>query len=171
MSRLLKNTYRGWIEESFVPGRTLALTLNFRQRCKGVNLTRDIAEATIRRFKDSLRRKVFGSRKASRRSDEYDLYFVAAYEGKANREDGIALHCHALLEVPAGLSTEDWRALSEEQWTKLEWADPKNNRFGDYWSSGAVVYMLKNRTKEDWEESIDYPTLRLVPQGATSARR
>ena len=171
MSGLLKNAYREWIDESFLPGRTLAPTLNFRQRCKGANLTKEVAAETIRRFKHSLRRKVFGSRKASLLVDEYDLNFVAAYEGKASREDGIALHCHALVEVPAGLSTEDWRTLCEEQWTKLEWADPKNYRFNDYRSSGAVVYMLKNRTKEDWEQSIDFPTLRLAPQGATSGRR
>lgn len=167
MSRLLKNAYHGWIGEAFLPGKTLALTLNFRPRSNGVKLTDAVAMETIRRFKHALRRKVFGSRKASRLTDEYDLNFVAAYEGKVSREDGIALHCHALLEVPAGKSTEDWRALCEEQWMKLEWADPKNYRFDDYRSSGFVTYMLKSRSKNDWEQSIDMATLRLPQQGVT----
>lgn len=168
MGRLLKDAYREWIGESFLTGQTLALTLNFRQRNKGVKLTEAVAMETIRRFKYALRRKIFGSRKASRLTDEYDLNFVAAYEGKASRSDGTALHCHALLEVPAGQSTEDWRALCEEQWLKLEWADPMNYRFDDYWSSGFVTYMLKSRSKDDWEQSIDMATLRLPQQGATS---
>ena len=168
MGRLLKNAYREWIGESFLPGRTLALTLNFRQRSKGRKLTQVVAMETIRRFKHALRRKVFGCRKASRLIDEYDLSFAAVYEGKASREDGIALHCHALLEVPDGQSIEDWRTLCEEQWTQLEWADKTDNRFDDYWSSGFVTYMLKSRTKDDWEQSIDMATLRLPPQVATS---
>ena len=168
MGRLLKNAYREWIGESFLPGRTLALTLNFRQRNKGVKLTQEVAGETIRRFKHALRRKVFGSRKASRLTDDYDLNFVAAYEGKASREDGIALHCHALLEIPAGHSVEAWRTLCEEQWKKLAWSDQTNNRFDDYWSSGFVTYVLKNRTKEDWEKSIDMSTIRFRPASEAS---
>lgn len=168
MDRPLKNAYREWIGESFLPGRTLALTLNFRQRSKGVKLTETIAKETIRRFKHALRRKVFGSRKASRLIDDYDLNFVAVYEGKASREDGIALHCHALLEVPAGYSVEAWRTLCEEQWKKLEWSDQTSNRFDDYWSSGFVTYVLKSRTKEDLEKAMDMTTIRLPPASAAS---
>lgn len=163
MSRLLKNAYHEWIDESFEAGNALALTLNFMQRRKGEKLTKTIASDTIRRFKHGLCRKAFGSRKASLLTSEFDLNFVAAYEGKANREDGIALHCHILVEVPAGQSIEDWRTLCEEQWTKLEWADPKSHRFDHYRSPGYVSYLLKNRTKDDWEQSVDMQTLRLAP--------
>lgn len=173
MSQLRKKALDEWIDESFLPDRTLALTLNFRQRSKnGEKLRPEIAAETLRRFKHALRRKVFGSRKASRLTDEYDLNFVAAYEGKASREDGTALHCHALLEVPIGQSVEAWQALCIEQWTKLEWADPKNYRFDVCWSSGFGKYLLKNRTKDDWEQSIDMKTFRLPPSSkATAADR
>lgn len=170
MSRLQKEALEKWTDESFVPERTLALTLNFRQRIKnGEKLRQEIAEETVRRFKNALLRKVFGSRRASRLTDEYNLKFVSAYEGKASREDGTALHCHALLEVPTGQSVEAWQKLCAEQWTKLEWADPKNYRFDVCWSDGFSTYVLKNRTKDDWKESIDWKLFYLPPSSTATA--
>lgn len=169
MKRLRKEAYKKWIDESFLPERTLALTLNFRQRNKsGEKLRQEIAEETLRRFKHALRRKVFGSRKASRLTDEYNLNFVATYEGKASREDGTALHCHALLEVPSGQSVEAWQKLCTEQWTKLEWADPRSFRFDVCWSYGFSTYVLKNRTKDDWEKSIDWDVFHLPPSSTAT---
>lgn len=163
MSRPIRDAYHEWIDGAFTAGSALSLTLNFKQRLGTSRLTQKIATDTIRRFKHALRRRAFGSRRASLLTDEFDLNFVAAFEGNVEREEGIPLHCHALLEVPPGKSVDVWRTLCEEQWMRLDWADPKNHRFDDYWSSGYVTYMLKRRSKKDWDQSIDMQTLRLAP--------
>lgn len=168
MGSQLKDAYNNWISNTFNNREALAFTLNFRHRINSPRkelLTYETAASTVRRFYRGLCRKVYGCRPASKPGGDARLLFATVKEGVPYRQDhaGTQLHYHGVIEVPSGMHTDSWANICEQAWTDLLWADKSENMFTPYRTSGFVSYMLKNRTKEDWEAAIDLDTLWLGP--------
>ena len=164
-----KQAYRGWMANTFDTREAIVFTLNFRQRSiadgKQEWLTEQIAADTVRRFYRGLSRMVYGSRAASREKTDARLKFAAVKEGTARRQDrtGTQLHYHGAIEVPEGMQPDTWMSICEQSWLNLRWADKHSNDFQSYRSSGFIAYMLKNRSKTDWEAAVGVDTLWLDP--------
>lgn len=168
MGNELKRAYREWMANTFATREAIAFTLNFQQRSADDNkewLTEQIAADTVRRYYKGLCRMVFGSRAASRKETDARLKFAAVKEGTPYRQDRTEaqLHYHGVIEVPPGMQPDTWMNICEQSWLSLRWADKRSYDFKPYRSSGFVDYILKNRSKTDWEASIELGTLWLDP--------
>lgn len=170
MKREIKKEYEIWFGRAFDGTKTIAFTLNFRQRLPGKwqpdeltgtsvyhepeRLTEQQALATFKRWYNSLCRKAFGA--AVARRNRVKLQNVVVKEGKISRHDHTAkqFHLHGVIEVPKGIRADHWVAMCEAEWIGLKWADPKNHDFTKYRDAGWIEYILKGRTKEDVEDSI-----------------
>lgn len=162
MKHDIKDSYVDWMAGAIEGKKVIAFTLKFRQRHGGKSLTKQIAIATLRRFYNGLCRQAYGPR-ASCRKDPAKLQFVVTYEGVVSRQDKTKpqFHTHGVIEVPKGLTLSAYEAICESAWTSLDWADPNAHDFKKYRDKGWIEYMLKNRTKEDVEASIDLNLLNL----------
>ena len=171
MKREIKKEYEIWFAGAFDGMKTIAFTLNFRQRLPGKwqpdgltgtpvfhkpeRLTRQQALATYKRWYNGLCRKAFGATAVARKN-RAKLQQLVVQEGKISRHDHTAtqFHLHGVIEVPKGIRADRWAAMCETEWIGLEWADPKNHDFTKYRDAGWIEYILKGRTKEDVEDSI-----------------
>ncbi|MFG5780008.1 hypothetical protein ACFIQF_23360 [Comamonas sp. J-3] len=171
MKREIKKEFEIWFAGAFEGRKTIAFTLNFRQRqpgkwlpdehtgiptyCNSEGLTEKQAIATYLRWYNGLCRKAFGA-KATARRNRVKLQHVVVKEGKISRHDHTAtqFHLHGVIEVPKGIRADHWAEICEAEWVSLPWADPKNHDFTKYRDAGWIEYLLKGRTKEDLEESI-----------------
>lgn len=171
MKREIRKEFEVWFADAFEGMKTIAFTLNFRQRLPGQwqtdhqtgnttyraheNLTEQQAIGTYLRWYNGLCRKAFGSR-AMARQNPTKLQHVVAKEGKISRSDHTAtqFHLHGAIEVPKGVRADHWAEICEAAWVSLPWADPASHDFTKYRDAGWFEYMLKDRTKEDVEDSI-----------------
>ena len=171
MKREIKKQYEIWFTGAFDGMKTIAFTLNYRQRlagkwmpddmtgiptyCDPQRLTEQQALATYTRWYNGLCRKAFGA-KASARKNRAKLQHLVVKEGTISRYDHTAkqFHLHGVIEVPKGIRADHWAAMCEAEWISLKWADPKNHDFTKYRDAGWIEYILKGRTKEDVEDSI-----------------
>ena len=170
MKREIKEEYENWFAGAFDGMKTIAFTLNFRQRLPdktqpdeltGIpvyhepeHLTEQQALATYKRWYNGLCRKAFGA--AVARRNRAKLQNVVVKEGKISRHDHTAtqFHLHGVIAVPKGVRADHWAEMCEAEWLRLKWADPKNHDFTKYRDAGWIKYILKGRTKEDLESSI-----------------
>lgn len=171
MKREIKKEYEIWFAGAFDGMKTIAFTLNFRQRlpgkwlpdeltgsptyCNPERLTEKQAIATYLRWYNGLCRKAFGA-KATARRNRVKLQHLVVKEGKISRHDRTAtqFHLHGVIEVPKGIRADHWAEICEAEWVSLPWADPKNHDFTKYRDAGWIEYILKGRSKEDVEDSI-----------------
>ena len=161
MKPQIKAAYIDWIGDAFEGRKMLAFTLNFKQRHDGVELTKEIALGTVRRFHKGLSRRAYGPR-SSCRKDPAKLQFAAVHEGVIPREHAARqFHFHGVIEVPKGRTIHAWESECETAWDSLVWADQGSLDFKRYRDKGWIDYMLKFRSKEDLEESIDLTLLQL----------
>ena len=187
MRREIKEEYENWFGGAFKGTKTIAFTLNFRQRLPGrwltdhqtrtktyhqpEKLTEKQALATYLRWYNGLCRKAFGS-KAMARNDPARLQHVVIKEGKVSRDDHTAtqFHLHGVIEVPKGIRISDWEEICESDWTRLPWGDPKSHDFTQYRDEGWFEYMLKRSTKDDLEGSILLDIIHLDADAKCSRR-
>ena len=178
MKREIKKEIKVWFAGTFEGMKTIAFTLNFRQRLPGKwltdhetgittyraneNLAEQQAIRTYRRWYNGLCRTAFGA-KAMARKNRIKLQHVVVKEGQISRSDHTVkqFHLHGAIEVPKGMRADHWAEICEAAWVSLPWADPKSNDFTKYRDAGWFEYMLKDRTKEDVEDSILWDIIHL----------
>ncbi|QNP50325.1 hypothetical protein [Diaphorobacter aerolatus] len=171
MKREIKKEFEIWFAGAFDGMKSIAFTLNFRQRQPGKwlpddltgasvyheseRLTEQQALATYKRWYNGLCRKALGA-KAVARKNRAKLQHLVVKEGKVSRHDQTVkqFHLHGVIEVPKGIRADHWVEMCEAEWVSLPWADPMNHDFTKYRDAGCIEYILKDRTKEDVEDSI-----------------
>lgn len=108
-----------------------------------------LAEQNVRHFFNLLRKPL--NRLGLQKNAAFQR--VAVYEGHKN---GPRLHYHLLLDNPAGISTEAFRSLIEFHWRRTDWGLPVVTVVPCHDVNGALRYLFKLRSKENYADAIDW---------------
>lgn len=131
----------------------IAATLTFRPRLEGRRLRTEDAQSAVKTYLRRLSAIAYGKggiRKGKR------VVVVAAREGSDDALDK-HLHYHLQIWVPEGWTFSAWLAVCAAEWTKLDWASPKQNVFKLTWSHDWIKYILKIQDKRDYMYAMDFP--------------
>lgn len=139
------------VRNSKVPN-PINITLTEKQQFNGITIDDVVSEQNFRHFKNILNRKVFGNR--HRRFGTQLKMLVVREVSSGNRH-----HLHLIIEQPFGYTYKKFRTLVKECWMKTDFGHfqthfekPLTIEREDGW----VDYLLKDRTKESLESSIDW---------------
>lgn len=117
---------------------------------------RYLAQGNLRHFLNTLNRRVFGN-KFTR--EGLRLPCVAVLEGN----DAVRPHYHLLVGKPLTFREEEFIAHFEKQWPRTHYGAVEVHM--EPCDAGWLHYMLKKRTKDNYELSIDWTNTFLGVRG------
>lgn len=134
----------------------VAATLTFKSGRFPEYLSEEVAGAAVQELIKRLNKFANGRGRP-------DLQVIAVREGCVGRNSGTRLHYHLKIEVPTGISAENFAKKVEQYWTRLRWASRDQNRVVPKSDLGWVSYILKTRSKPDYADAIDWRNTRVPP--------
>ncbi|RNF83867.1 rolling circle replication-associated protein [Montanilutibacter psychrotolerans] len=135
----------------------VAATLTFRSARSPEYLTSEVAQAAIHELMKRLNKFV------DRRGRNRALQVIAVQEGGTRAKDGTRLHYHLKIEIPPGMSGENFGKKVAQYWTQLRWASRDQNRVVPESDDGWLSYILKTRSKQDYANAIDWLNTQVSP--------
>ncbi|MDO4795874.1 MAG: hypothetical protein Q4A28_08065 [Brachymonas sp.] len=157
--KILTQEYVKWISNEFSEHPCIAGTVNFQKKFNGEQLTEKTAKKTLKHYRNSLSRKVYGNKARACRGGRC-IKFAPAWEGGVY-DLSVGLHAHLVIPVPYGWDKDDWLATCRGTWLDLPWADKVNYDFKHMVNDGWISYTLKHRTKRNPSEALDLELLSL----------
>lgn len=134
----------------------VAATLTFRAARPPAVLTLEAGEAAVRELIKRLNKFCAGRKRRP-------LRVIAVREGAAGPNAAIRLHYHLKIEVPEGMTAENFASKVEQYWTKLSWASPKQNVVKPASDAGWTRYITKRRSKQSYADGFDWTNTHLLP--------
>ncbi|WP_139146352.1 hypothetical protein [Stenotrophomonas sp. HMSC10F06] len=134
----------------------VAVTLTFKSGRFPEYLSEEVAEAAVRELIKRLNKFANGRHRPN-------LQVIAVREGGTGRNSSTRLHYHLKIEVPPGISAENFAKKVEQYWTRLRWASRDQNRVVPKTDHGWVSYILKTRSKPDYADAIDWQNTQVPP--------
>lgn len=135
----------------------VAVTLTFKPSRFPEYLSQRAAEAAVQELIKRLN-------KFSNGKGRPPLKVIAVREGGVGRSAGTRLHYHLKIEVPPGISAENFAKKVEQYWTRLGWASRDQNRVLPKSDHGWLSYILKTRSKPDYADAIDWLNTQVPPR-------
>lgn len=134
----------------------VAATLTFRAARPPAALTLEAGEAAVQELIKRLNKFCAGRRRRP-------LRVIAVREGGVGPSAAIRLHYHLKIEVPEGMTAENFASKVEQYWTKLGWASPKQNVVKPASDAGWTRYITKRRSKQSYADGFDWTNTHLLP--------
>ncbi|MHA8020107.1 rolling circle replication-associated protein [Stenotrophomonas hibiscicola] len=134
----------------------VAATLTFRAARPPAALTLEAGEAAVRELIKRLNKFAAGRRRRP-------LRVIAVREGGVGSNAAVRLHYHLKIEVPEGMTAENFASKVEQYWTKLGWASPKQNVVKPVSDAGWTRYITKRRSKQSYADGFDWSNTHLLP--------
>lgn len=134
----------------------VAATLTFRTARPPAVLTQEAGEAAVWELIKRLNKFSAGRRRRP-------LRVIAVREGGVGPAAAIRLHYHLKIEVPEGMTAENFASKVEQYWTKLSWASPKQNVVKPVSDAGWTSYITKRRSKQSYADGFDWANTHLLP--------
>jgi hypothetical protein len=151
--RAKQETHR-YLAESLNAGNTLAITLTQKQIVDRQRIDDIVSSQNVRHFLNFLNREVYG-RQRNAKKQKINLFIVR--ETSFNDRH----HLHLIVESPFHIPLEDFRAAILRCWmkTKFGYFNVKVEEVHDL--SNWTDYMLKQKTKGNWYDAIDWENCHL----------
>lgn len=137
--------------------RGVAVTLTFKPARSPEYLTLEVAETAIQELMKRLNKFVNG------RGSRPALRVIAVREGGTRAIDGTRLHYHLKIEIPPGMTGENFAKKVAHYWTQMKWASREQNRVVPESDDGWLSYILKTRSKLDYANAIDWRNTQVPP--------
>ncbi|WP_313456933.1 hypothetical protein [Stenotrophomonas sp.] len=134
----------------------VAVTLTFRAARRPAVLTLEAAQGSVRELIKRLNKFSGGRRRRA-------LQVIAVREGGVSPQAAVRLHYHLKIEVPEGMTAENFASKVEHYWTKLSWASPKQNVVKPLSDDGWTSYITKRRSKQSYADGFDWINTHLLP--------
>lgn len=134
----------------------VAATLTFRAARPPAVLTLEAGEAAVQELIKRLNKFCAGRRRRP-------LRVIAVREGSVGPNAAIRLHYHLKIEIPEGMTAENFASKVEQYWTKLSWASPKQNVVKPASDAGWTRYITKRRSKQSYADGFDWTNTHLLP--------
>lgn len=128
-----------------------AVTLTFGKKRYEQQYSREACEKTLRHFLNVLNKRLFKNGYKSPTKFKRRLEVLAVMEG----DDVYHRHYHLLLERPEDLSDFRFFWITKECWAKTHLGGSQIKIHYDA-DKGWLNYMLKARSKEKYDDSIDW---------------
>lgn len=134
----------------------VAVTLTFRAARRPAVLTLEAAQGSVRELIKRLNKFSAGRKRRP-------LQVIAVREGGVSPQAAVRLHYHLKIEVPEGMTAENFASKVEHYWTKLSWASPKQNVVKPLSDDGWTSYITKRRSKQSYADGFDWINTHLLP--------
>ncbi|WP_314101090.1 hypothetical protein [uncultured Stenotrophomonas sp.] len=134
----------------------VAVTLTFKSSRFPEYLSEGVAEAAVRELIKRLNKFCNGKKRPA-------LQVIAVREGSAGPKAAVRLHYHLKIEVPAGVSNENFAQKVEHYWSQLRWAG-REMKVVPKCDHGWLSYILKTNSKPDYADAIDWLNTQVPPR-------
>lgn len=134
----------------------VAVTLTFKSTRFPEYLTERVAEAAVEELIKRLNKFCNGKKRRA-------LQVIAVREGSAGAKAAVRLHYHLKIEVPAGVSNENFAEKVEHYWSQLRWAG-REMKVVPKCDHGWLSYILKTNSKPDYADAIDWLNTQVPPR-------
>jgi hypothetical protein len=144
-----ENIYKSFHKHTFqclTWSNPTAVSLTLKQRnSENWKLTDEIARKELRHLLNRLGRKFFGNQHRRKRLRRFVVW---------ERGHGGGLHLHMAIDRPTGISIPEFEHFVISVWISLEWGR-KECEFKEIVDEGWMNYILKNRSKDSLDWSVD----------------